>query len=133
MADGARIEGFGLCGDHVGQVGEIPTELFAHDGIAGEHHQRDGEIGQRKNPKRPVHEERAVVIGCVAGIEQDAGDEKPAENEEKLNADPASVQGRDEHVSEAARRDHQIEIVRNNEKNRDRPKAIQGGQTRRRR
>src|SRR6266853_1140501 len=80
-----------------------------------------------------LKEEGAVVVGCVARVQQDAGDEEPAKNEEQLNADPASMQSRNEQVGDAAECEHQIEVVWNDEKNRDRPKAIEDGQARRRR
>src|SRR6267154_1180808 len=118
----------------IGPAGQLDHRI-AFEGYEPQSRQKHQQNEQRrvvkgKNPQRPAHEEGAVIVGRIARVQQNAGDEESAQDEEQLNADPAPMQSGDDQLRSAERGD-QVEVVRNDQENRDRPKAVESGQTRR--
>src|SRR6266853_6548615 len=96
----------------IGPAGQLDHRI-AFEGYEPQSRQKHQQDEQRrvvkgKNPQRPAHEEGAVVVGCIACVEQNAGDEKSAQDEEQLNAEPAAVQSCNEQLG-AAERGDQVE------------------------
>ena len=56
-----------------------------------EQHAADEQVEQREDPQDAARVEVAEVVGVVAGVDQDAGDQEPADHEEQIDAGPARL------------------------------------------
>src|SRR5882724_466357 len=84
---------------HVGEIRRVPDDAFSCARHPPEPCDRQREVVQGKDPQYTADVEapqrdpgrRLAAVPQRSGAQENAGDEKPAENEEHPHADPAEV------------------------------------------
>ena len=78
-------------------------------------------IVERKDAQRPANVVGAVVIGALARVEQDSGDQKAAQDEEGVHRDPGQLT----QVPDAGRQRLRPEVVEEHHRRPDGTQTIQ--------